>query len=113
MDDSCTLKKIEQINVEDYATLEIITKALSNKIRLAILDALLKHGELCACELEIAMGTPQPTITLNLHRLYYAGLLKRREESKYTYYSVKDTYLPLISCILRMNESQTKMVEKA
>jgi DNA-binding transcriptional ArsR family regulator len=108
MVDSCTIKKIKPINVTEFEGIESVMKALSNKIRLAMLDAMIKNGELCACELEISINLPQPTITLNLHRLYYAGLLKRREKSKYTYFSIKEKYVPIITSILKMKDSTDK-----
>lgn len=77
MDDSCTIKAIKPINIDDYESLETLMKAFSNKIRLALLDALVKNGELCACELELSTNLPQPTVTLNLHRLYYAAFLRK------------------------------------
>ncbi|MEM0123675.1 MAG: helix-turn-helix transcriptional regulator [Conexivisphaerales archaeon] len=100
MDDSCTIKEIRQINISDYEHIESIMKAFSNKIRLAILDALVKNGQLCACELEIATNLPQPTVTLNLHRLYYAGILKKMEKSKYTYFSINEKFLSIINSVL-------------
>ncbi|MGC8558614.1 MAG: ArsR/SmtB family transcription factor [Nitrososphaeria archaeon] len=109
MVDSCTVKKIKPINVADFEGIEFIMKALSNKIRLAILEALIENGELCACELEISINLPQPTITLNLQRLYYSGLLKRREQAKYTYFSIKEEFIPLIKNILNIQTSAESM----
>jgi ArsR family transcriptional regulator len=105
MDDSCTIKAIKPINIDDYESLETLMKAFSNKIRLALLDALVKNGELCACELELSTNLPQPTVTLNLHKLYYAGLLKKREKSKYTYFSIREEFAPIIKSILNMKAS--------
>ncbi len=105
MADNCKIKNVKPININDYERIETIMKALSNKIRLAIVDALIKNGELCACELEPAINLPQPTITLSLYKLYYAGLLKKREQSKYTYFSVREEFVPIISRILNIKDS--------
>jgi ArsR family transcriptional regulator len=109
MVDSCTIKKIKPINVADFDGIESIMKALSNKIRLAILEALIENGELCACELMISINLPQPTITLNLHRLYYTGLLKRREQAKYTYFSIREEFMPIIKSILNLRKGTESM----
>lgn len=102
MDNSCTIKAIKPIEIGDYESIETVMKAFSNKIRLAMLDALVKNGELCACELELFTNLPQPTVTLNLHRLYYAGLLNKREKSKYTYFSIREEFMPIINSILNI-----------
>ncbi len=106
MADNCKIKKIKPINITDYEYIESLMKALSNKIRLAIVDALIKNGELCACELEAALNLPQPTVTLSLYRLYYTGLLEKREQSKYTYFSIREEFIPIINRILNIKRMQ-------
>ncbi|MEM0161416.1 MAG: metalloregulator ArsR/SmtB family transcription factor [Thermoplasmata archaeon] len=100
----CNLKKITPVKIEDFESVEQITEALANKARLAILYALNKYGELCACEIIPSFKLAQPTITLHLQKLYNAGLLKKREEWKYTYYSIKDEYLQFVRTVLELNK---------
>jgi len=97
---SCEIKKIEPINLQEFENREKIMNALSNKVRLAILEILIKYGEVCTCELEQALNLSQPAITNHILKLYNAGLIKRREDWKYTYYSIKDEYLNFIKFVL-------------
>lgn len=95
--DSCEIGKIDAIDIDKYEGVETILKALSNKISLAILAAIIKHGEACACELEPALNMAQPLVTTYLRKLYIAGILKKREQWRYTYYSVNEEFMKTVS----------------
>ncbi|MGC8497336.1 MAG: ArsR/SmtB family transcription factor [Thermoplasmata archaeon] len=99
----CNVKKVAALKIEDFERGERITEALANKARLAILYALEKYGELCACDIIPALKMAQPTITLHLQKLYNAGILKKREEWKYTYYSINNEYLEFVRTVLEIN----------
>ncbi|AIS32830.1 MULTISPECIES: metalloregulator ArsR/SmtB family transcription factor [Methanobacterium] len=64
-------------------------KALADPTRLKILH-LLKHGELCVCEIITAMEKPQPTISHHLNILKKAGYLKWRKEGVWVHYSLSN-----------------------
>ncbi len=64
-------------------------KALADPTRLKILH-LLKHGELCVCEIISAMEKPQPTISHHLNILKRAGFLKWRKEGVWIHYSLSN-----------------------
>jgi len=64
-------------------------KALADPTRLKILH-LLKYGELCVCEIIIAMEKPQPTISHHLNILKKAGFLKWRKEGVWVHYSLSN-----------------------
>ncbi|MCL4325936.1 MAG: metalloregulator ArsR/SmtB family transcription factor [Candidatus Thermoplasmatota archaeon] len=98
----CIIKKLDKIEPTVFENIELILCSLSNNVRLAILYLLLKHGELCTCELETALKYAQPTITSHLHKLYYAGILKKREVWKYTYYSINTKYVSFVEMLLNM-----------
>ena len=76
--------------------MERIIKALANKVSLAIIAAILEHGEACACELEPALKMAQPLVTTYLRRLYNAGILRKREQWRYTYYSINEDFRKLL-----------------
>ncbi|MGC9138467.1 MAG: ArsR/SmtB family transcription factor [Thermoplasmata archaeon] len=101
MSKSCRIKNVEPVDIKKFEDLEEVLKILSNKTRLSILSVLMKYDEVCACELESALQMQQSTITSHLLRLYRAGVLKRREEWKFTYYSLQEKFIPLIKCILK------------
>ncbi len=66
-----------------------IFKALADPNRLKILK-LLKEGELCACELTIALSNSQSTVSHHLSALKNAGLIKERKEGKWSYFRLSE-----------------------
>ena len=66
-----------------------IFKALADFNRLKIVK-LLKEGELCACELTIALSSSQSTVSHHLSVLKNAGLIKERKEGKWSYFRLSE-----------------------
>ena len=80
------VKKID----DDELTAEIkVFKAVADVTRLKILK-LLSGGELCICEIMLALKRPQSSISHNLSILEDAGLIKERKEGKWCRYSISD-----------------------
>jgi len=100
----CNIKNVETINPKNFEKLEEILKIISNKTRLSILLILMKYDEVCACELESALHMRQSTVTTHLLKLYHSGILKKREDWKFTYYSLQEDFKPLIKCILNFKK---------
>jgi ArsR family transcriptional regulator len=74
----------------DELTAEIkVFKAVADVTRLKILK-LLSGGELCICEIMLALKKPQSSISHNLSILEDAGLVKERKEGKWCRYSISD-----------------------
>lgn len=65
-----------------------IFKALSNPVRLEIVDLLL-NGEMCVCEITERLDCGQSHISKNLAKLREAGLIKDRKEGLNVYYSLR------------------------
>lgn len=66
-----------------------VFKALSNPVRLDIID-LLTDGEKCVCEVHESLKKyEQPYISKCLQKLKSAGLIKDRKEGSNVYYSLK------------------------
>lgn len=85
------LKKIiSEIPDDDtlYENADVL-KALGDPTRLKILH-LLKYGELCVCEINIALEKPQPTISHHLNILKKTGFLKWRKEGVWIHYSLSN-----------------------
>ena len=81
--------QIKEID-EDELTAEIkVFKAVADVTRLKILK-LLMAGELCICEIMLALKKPQSSISHNLSILEDAGLVKERKEGKWCRYSISD-----------------------
>lgn len=100
---SCEIKTLESIDIGGYKDISHIVSVLGNKSRLAILDAMTMHDEVCACELQQALGLPQPTITTHLRKMYDVGLIKQKEVWKYSYYFINPSYARLVSDILKFH----------
>ncbi len=62
-------------------------KAISDPTRLKILY-LLQDGELCACEINVALEKPQSTISHHLNVLKNAGFIKGRKEGIWIHYKL-------------------------
>lgn len=68
-------------------SLHRIFKALADPTRLRILNLLL-HQPSCVCELESALGLPQPLVSRHLAYLRNAGLVRDRRQGMRVQYSV-------------------------
>jgi ArsR family transcriptional regulator len=66
-----------------------IFNALSDPIRLEILD-FLRDSEKCVCEITPHLNLVQPLVSRHLKILKNAGLVKRRKQSTWHYYSLTD-----------------------
>jgi ArsR family transcriptional regulator len=65
----------------------LLLKALAdpNRLRIAML---LRHGELCVCELMQILELPQSTVSRHMARLKLVGLVLDRREGKWVHYSL-------------------------
>lgn len=70
-------------------------KAMADKTRLKIL-ALVKHEELCVCELVEILKMTQPSISQHLRKLKQAKLVKERRSSQWIFYSIDGEMYPFI-----------------
>lgn len=77
--------------MEDYLKYARIFKALGEPKRAMIVD-MLSCGELCACMILEKFEMSQSTLSHHMKLLCECGLVKAREQGKWTYYSLnKDT----------------------
>ncbi len=105
----CSLRKIDEVDSEKYEDFSKILGVLGNKSRIAILEIIAKYESVCSCELQPALGLPQPTVTAHLLRMYEVGLLKRREEWKFSYYFINPRYESLVRQMLKTNSSEQRV----
>jgi ArsR family transcriptional regulator len=68
-------------------TLEVFS-ALGHPLRLQLIAHIAASGPLCTCHLEEVAGQSQPQISKHLRVLRRAGLVQRRREGRWVYYSV-------------------------
>lgn len=81
--------RAREIDGEDLNPEIKVFKAVADTTRLKILKLLIK-GELCICEIMLALGKPQSSISHNLSILEDAGLIKERKEGKWCHYRLSD-----------------------
>ena len=66
-----------------------IAKALSDPVRLQLVDVLKKHaGKVCVCELVPLFDLSQPTVSHHLKVLREAGLVESERRGLWAYYYV-------------------------
>lgn len=71
----------------DYLEYSKVFKALGDPKRAIIID-MLSCGELCACKILEKFEMSQSTLSHHMKILCECGLVKAREEGKWTYYSL-------------------------
>ena len=71
----------------DYTTKATLFKALSDPIRLEIVD-MISGGEFCACKILERFDIIQPSLSHHMKILCDCGLVSGRKEGKWTYYSL-------------------------
>lgn len=71
-----------------YATMNPLFDALSDSSRRLILALLTAEGELCVCELVVALNDIQPKISRHLGVLREAGWVNVRREGTWMFYSL-------------------------
>ncbi len=81
--------KVKKLDEEDLAPEIKIFKAAADNTRLRILK-LLAGGELCICEIMLALKKPQSSISHNLSILEDAGLIKERKDGKWCHYRLSE-----------------------
>src|SRR5215208_6934199 len=73
----------------DADRLAMIAKAISEPIRVRMLDVLRRSGEpVCQCELVPLFDIPQSTLSHHVNKLVDAGLVTVERRHKWAYYSV-------------------------
>lgn len=75
-------------------------KALSEEPRLRILALLLRHGELCVCDLEAALGATQSKTSRHVRYLAAAGLVQDRRDGVRTLYRLPADPDPEVAAVL-------------
>ena len=77
------------VGSEQAERLAIIAKALSDPIRLQLVDVLRKHaGKVCVCELVPLFDVSQPTLSHHLKVLREARIVDSERRGLWTYYYV-------------------------
>lgn len=73
----------------DMNELERIFKGLADHTRLRIVNLLL-GGELCVCDIQYVLGSPQPNVSRHLAYLKHSGWVLDRREGQRMYYRLAE-----------------------
>ena len=65
----------------------LLFKALADENRICVLE-MLQEGERCACDLLRELEVSQPTLSHHMKILCESGLVHRRKDGIWTYYSI-------------------------
>jgi len=91
---------VERVEAERMAA---IAKALSDPVRLQLVDVLRKHaGKVCVCELIPLFDLSQPTVSHHLKLLRNAGIVDSERRGLWAYYYVKSDALKELSTWLML-----------
>jgi len=63
-------------------------RALADEQRLTAVAILRREGELCACEIQAALGLTHATVSHHMSVLTAAGIVSARREGKWMYYRI-------------------------
>jgi ArsR family transcriptional regulator, arsenate/arsenite/antimonite-responsive transcriptional repressor len=78
------------LDARQTARVSKIAKALSDPIRLQLVDVLREHaGKVCVCELTPLFDVGQPTVSHHLKVLREAGIVGSERRGLWAYYYVK------------------------
>lgn len=87
----------------DDVSMSKVFKALSDTNRLRILR-MISGSELCACNILEELNITQPTLSHHMKVLSDAGLVKIRQEGKWSHYSIDDDAIGAILTYLQTFE---------
>ena len=86
---------------EQAERLAAIAKALSDPVRVQLVDVLRKHaGKVCVCELVPLFDISQPTLSHHLKKLRDAGIVDSERRGLWAYYYVVPDALKELSAWL-------------
>lgn len=68
----------------------MMMKALADRNRLRIMAALLRHDELCACQLTELLGVAGATSSRHLAQLQNAGMIQGRKSGRWVLYRLAE-----------------------
>ena len=75
--------------------------ALAHETRLRCLMLLLRHEELCVCELTHAIGAAQPHISRHLAQLRELGVISDRRQGLWIHYRINPSLPVWVNGVLR------------
>jgi ArsR family transcriptional regulator len=102
LDECCVPLRRQVLDQSEAAALADAFKALSDPIRLQLLNliATAEDGEVCACDLVEPVGRSQPTVSHHLKVLREAGLVTADKRGTWVWYSAVPAQLDALQRVL-------------
>lgn len=82
--------------------LVVMLKALADPVRLRLMNLIARSDEACACDLPVALGRSQPTVSHHLKVLVEAGLLEREQRGKWAWFTVRTEQMQALSSVFEI-----------
>ena len=93
------------VNDDDLAADVQLLSALGNDTRYEALRIIAGAEDgVCVCQLQPALGVSQGAVSQALSRLHGAGLVSRRKEGRWRYYSVTESAAELLATLDDLRE---------
>jgi len=86
-DECCTGEYAHSLTDSEVAADVELLATLGNDTRYEALRIIVETGDVCVCEIEPALGVSQGAVSQALSRLFSAGLVERRKEGRWRYYT--------------------------
>lgn len=84
---------LDLLSDAEVNTLAVVTKALSDPIRLQMLYLLRQRPDLCTCEFEVLLDLGQSKVSYHLKILLDAGLATRESVGTWSHYRLRDSQI--------------------
>jgi ArsR family transcriptional regulator, arsenate/arsenite/antimonite-responsive transcriptional repressor len=101
--EQCTTPLVAAVLADEQAeSLAQLLKAIAEPMRIKILHRLISAAPegVCVCDLTAPLGLTQPSVSHHLRVLWLAGLVDRRQERNFVYYSVRQSALDHLAMLI-------------
>ena len=101
--EQCTTPLVAPVLADEQAeSLARLLKAIAEPMRIKILHRLTSAAPegVCVCDLTAPLGLSQPSVSHHLRVLWTAGLVDRRQDRNFVYYSVRQRALDHLATLI-------------
>ena len=88
-----------------------IIKALSDGNRLRVIVALMKHKELCVCQITEMLRLAMATVSRHMSVLQNAGLVSSRKDGRWVYYKLSETFPEILEKWIKVSLGKSPEIE--
>lgn len=100
----CTPLDAPTMSTAEAEATASLFKALADPARVRIVNMLATaEGDVCVCDLTPQLGLAQPTVSHHLRKLADAGLLRRRRQGTWAFYSLDREALARLESVTRFS----------